>query len=120
MACFPCRDKKLKCDGKHPCGTCESKGYDCHYQKQDAGQEVQQGTALAPGQQTVGAGQASSDIPGGLATPTSVRDITGAGMMPEASTRVSFIEQDPIPQADTWNFDWIKDMEMNDFSVLRL
>jgi hypothetical protein len=95
MACFPCRNKKLKCDGKHPCGTCENKGYDCHYQKQDASDEVQQGTALAPGQQTVGAGPLSSGIPGGLATPASVRDITAANAMPEASTGVSFMEQEP-------------------------
>lgn len=118
MACFPCRDKKLKCNGKQPCDTCQSKGYDCHYQKQDAGQEVQQGTALAPVQQSISVGPTSSDIPGGLATPASVRGNTAVNIIPEESTHDLMREQYPISQADTWNFDWIRDMEMNDFSVL--
>ena len=58
------------------------------------------------------------NVPGGLATPASIRDMTAANTVLEASTGGSLVEQNPLPQADTWNFDWMMDIEMNDFSVL--
>ncbi|CAG8020542.1 unnamed protein product [Penicillium salamii] len=30
-ACLNCRQRKRKCDGKHPCNTCVGYGYDCNY-----------------------------------------------------------------------------------------
>ena len=30
-ACEPCRERKRKCDGNHPCGPCVRFEYDCHY-----------------------------------------------------------------------------------------
>lgn len=30
-ACFPCRQRKRKCDGRLPCSTCTGYGYDCRY-----------------------------------------------------------------------------------------
>ncbi|EPS27829.1 Protein RDR1 [Penicillium oxalicum] len=31
VACIPCRERKRKCDGRDPCSTCISWGYDCYY-----------------------------------------------------------------------------------------
>ncbi|KAJ5364125.1 Protein RDR1 [Penicillium cataractarum] len=31
LACIPCRERKRKCDGREPCCTCTSWGYDCYY-----------------------------------------------------------------------------------------
>lgn len=31
VACRPCRERKRKCDGQNPCGTCTQFEYDCHY-----------------------------------------------------------------------------------------
>ena len=31
MACEPCRERKRKCDGSHPCGSCVRFEYACHY-----------------------------------------------------------------------------------------
>ncbi|KAJ5444178.1 Protein RDR1 [Penicillium daleae] len=31
LACIPCRERKRKCDGRDPCCTCTSWGYDCYY-----------------------------------------------------------------------------------------
>ncbi|WRT67226.1 uncharacterized protein IL334_004192 [Kwoniella shivajii] len=35
ISCYPCRDRKLKCDGKTPCGQCSKRHIDgqCHYAK---------------------------------------------------------------------------------------
>ncbi|KAF2860024.1 hypothetical protein K470DRAFT_208077, partial [Piedraia hortae CBS 480.64] len=30
-ACTPCRQRKRKCDGKLPCGTCQRYEYECHF-----------------------------------------------------------------------------------------
>ena len=30
-ACEPCRERKRKCDGSHPCGTCVRLEYDCYF-----------------------------------------------------------------------------------------
>ncbi|KAI1385547.1 uncharacterized protein F4822DRAFT_347081 [Hypoxylon trugodes] len=32
LACKPCRERKRKCDGRHPCITCTEWGYDCYYE----------------------------------------------------------------------------------------
>lgn len=37
VACEPCRERKRKCDGRQPCGTCTRLEYDCSY-KAVAGQ----------------------------------------------------------------------------------
>ncbi|KAI1838260.1 transcriptional regulator family: Fungal Specific TF [Penicillium roqueforti] len=34
VACYPCRERKRKCDGAEPCETCSQWGYDCHYKRQ--------------------------------------------------------------------------------------
>ncbi|KAM0256040.1 hypothetical protein ACHAQJ_005239 [Trichoderma viride] len=31
-ACRPCRDRKRKCGGEHPCVTCTEWGYECYYE----------------------------------------------------------------------------------------
>ena len=31
VACEPCRTRKRKCDGRHPCETCNEFEYPCHY-----------------------------------------------------------------------------------------
>ncbi|BCS24896.1 uncharacterized protein APUU_41340S [Aspergillus puulaauensis] len=31
VACDPCRERKRKCDGRQPCGTCTRLEYDCSY-----------------------------------------------------------------------------------------
>lgn len=32
VACEPCRERKRKCDGGNPCGTCSSWGCDCYFE----------------------------------------------------------------------------------------
>ena len=34
LACKPCRQRKRKCDGADPCGTCTEWGYQCYYAAQ--------------------------------------------------------------------------------------
>ena len=124
VACLQCRDKKLKCNGKSPCSTCVDKGYDCLYQKPDAGDASQESSGLAPGQSEIHAAQPSRDIPGGLSTPISSRDVQTGNVAPDAGSYDSVPGQLPLPQSNegladpaSWNFDWMMDMEMNDFSV---
>ncbi|KAK1763254.1 hypothetical protein QBC33DRAFT_550256 [Phialemonium atrogriseum] len=31
VACVPCRERKRRCNGQDPCGTCTEFEYDCHY-----------------------------------------------------------------------------------------
>ncbi|KAI7857160.1 hypothetical protein BDC45DRAFT_478924 [Circinella umbellata] len=33
VSCFPCRIKKVKCDGNKPCQRCQAKDTECHYAK---------------------------------------------------------------------------------------
>lgn len=32
-ACVPCKDRKRRCDGEHPCSTCTRYEYDCVYEE---------------------------------------------------------------------------------------
>lgn len=121
VACFSCRDKKLRCDGKLPCSTCTNKGSECLYRQQDGTDASQDGSTFASGQQQVSAEQAVPYIPGALATPSRSRDASSTSILPDA-TNTHTAQQHAAPQADqlidteSWNFDWMMDMEMNDFS----
>lgn len=123
VACLHCRDKKLKCDGKFPCSTCGSKGSDCHYQKPDTSDASQEISASAAAQRPLSDAVAPLDRPGGLATPAS----TSVYGVPGSSSCDSVVDPYVVPGSDqmlasteNWNFDWMTDMEMNDFSVRRV
>ena len=113
----------MKCNGKLPCGTCTDKGYDCHYRKQDGAGESQEGSGLPTDQPEINA-QAPLNILGGLSTPASSHDMSSVNLAPDAANYESVAERDPLPtlnqgltDPEGWNFDWMMDMEMNDFSV---
>ncbi|KAJ9224100.1 transcriptional regulator family: Fungal Specific TF [Paecilomyces variotii] len=44
-ACFPCRQRKRKCDGRLPCLTCTGYGYECRY-SDDGERKIPKRTAL--------------------------------------------------------------------------
>ncbi|KAF4965335.1 hypothetical protein FSARC_6850 [Fusarium sarcochroum] len=54
-ACIPCHQRKRKCDGEYPCGTCSSYEYNCSYADDDAN-----GTAPPPAKRVNGASGSGS------------------------------------------------------------
>jgi hypothetical protein len=48
IACEPCRERKRKCDGDHPCELCQNFGYDCSYRSQPRKRRRENGSTAPP------------------------------------------------------------------------
>lgn len=61
QACTPCRDRKRKCDGREPCVTCTTWGYECFYESRRT-RRARLGTPQAARQDSVTTPPAANSV----------------------------------------------------------